>query len=89
MVSHLKYNVIGAVRPKDGKFSSLIMPEMNIDIFQIFIKHMQRYSKNKKMVMVLDNASWHITSKINWGRIKPFFLPPYSPDYNPIERISD
>jgi len=49
---------------------------MNIDIFQIFIKHMQRYSKNKKMVMVLDNASWHITSKINWGRIKPFFLPP-------------
>jgi len=37
--------------------------------------------------MVLDNASWHRTKKLEWGNIEPLYLPPYSPDLNPIERI--
>ena len=33
----------------------------------------------KQIYLVLDNASWH--------HIRPLYLPPYSPDYNPIERL--
>lgn len=86
--SHIRENVIGAVRPKDGKFISLIMPEINTNTFQMFIDEIQQYtSKNKKIIMILDNAAWHKTKVLNWGKIEPFFLPPYSPDFNPIERI--
>ena len=35
--------------------------------------------------MVLDNASWHKTETLRWGTVLPIFLPPYSPDLNPIE----
>ena len=30
-------------------------------------------------------SSWHKSSSINWHHIKPKYLPPYSPDFNPIE----
>ena len=37
--------------------------------------------------MVCDNASWHKSKSLRWGRFEPVYLPPYSPDLNPIERI--
>jgi len=85
--THIKDNVIGAVRPTDGKFVSLIMPFVDTQIFQIFLDEMQQYVSSKKAVMILDNASWHRTKRVRWGKFRPLYLPPYSPDYNPIERI--
>lgn len=35
----------------------------------------------------MDNASWHKTKRLHWHHIQPVYLPPYSPDFNPIERI--
>jgi transposase len=35
----------------------------------------------------MDNASWRKTTSPKWGRFEPLFLPPYSPDLNPIERL--
>ena len=43
-------------------------------------------SSNKQQILILDNASWHKAKSLKWGKIKPFYLPPYSPDFNPIER---
>ncbi|MGO8879815.1 MAG: transposase [Desulfomonilaceae bacterium] len=40
-----------------------------------------------KNPLFLDNASWHRGKDISWGRFQPVFLPPYSPDLNPIERL--
>ena len=37
--------------------------------------------------LILDNASWHHYSGLNWHHITPCYLPPYSPDFNPIEQI--
>jgi transposase len=42
--------------------------------------------------MVLDNASWHKQAVKNLeaqfpNSFKALFLPPYSPDLNPIERL--
>jgi len=86
--AHIKTNVIGAVKPIEGTFISLIMPEMNAITFQIFLDEMQQYiSSNKKVIMIMDNAAWHKAKELKWGRIEPMYLPPYSPDYNCIERI--
>jgi len=39
----------------------------------------------------MDNASWHkteaVTNYINDNNITLLFLPPYSPEFNPIERV--
>ena len=35
----------------------------------------------------MDNASWHKRKTTHWHSWQPMYLPPYSPDLNPIERI--
>ncbi len=42
-----------------------------------------------RSVIIIDNASWHIESNLqdlyDDARVLLRFLPPYSPDFNPIE----
>ena len=64
----------------------------NADSFKKFIKKMLRKAEtNKKILLVLDNVRFHHASvnkeflKSVKDRIELLFLPPYSPDLNPIE----
>jgi transposase len=38
-------------------------------------------------IIICDNATWHKKKSLDWGAFEPVFLPPYSPDLNPIERL--
>ena len=40
----------------------------------------------KRNILILDNASWHKRKSLNWHFFEPLYLPPYSPDFNPIEQ---
>lgn len=60
-----------------------------------FKKHLKKvlhtYKNAPKIIMVLDNVAYHQAKKINkWLEQQPtlelFFLPPYSPDLNAVER---
>lgn len=60
-----------------------------------FKKHLKKvlsvYQKSTKVIMVLDNVQYHHAKKIkrwiaNHPKLELFFLPPYSPDLNAIER---
>jgi len=42
---------------------------------------------DKRQIIVMDNASWHKAKRLNWHHFEPVYLPPYSPDFNPIERL--
>lgn len=41
----------------------------------------------RKVWLVLDNASWHHAKSLQRHHIRTLFLPPYSPDLNPSERL--
>ena len=42
----------------------------------------------KQIHLVLDNAGWHRSPKVVWpANITPRFLPPYSPELNPVEPL--
>ena len=87
---HVRKNVIGAVHPKSGKLVSLIVPHCDGDVFQVFLDTMAEEAPptpGRRCVLVLDNASWHKVKTLNWHHIEPVYLPPYSPDFNPIERL--
>jgi transposase len=60
-----------------------------------FIKHLKKvlfqYRNISKIIMVLDNVKYHHSKKVKeWlmrnPKIEFFFLPPYSPDLNAVER---
>ena len=40
-----------------------------------------------RQLLVMDNASWHKAARLHWHHFEPAYLPGYSPDYNPIERL--
>jgi transposase len=87
---HVRANVVGAVDPMSGKLISLIVPHCDSDVFQVFLdllaKEVPKQS-NRRLCLVLDNASWHKTMRPQWHHIEKVFLPAYSPDLNPIERL--
>lgn len=87
--SHVRQNVIGAVSPASGQLVTLIVPRCDTDVFQVFLDAMSAEVPvgGKRVLLVLDNASWHKTKSLNWHHIEPVYLPPYSPDFNPIERL--
>lgn len=86
--THIRSSVVGAVRVRDGKFTSLIMPFMDSDLFQCFLYELQReVDKGRHNIIVVDNASWHKTKRLDWGVLEPMYLPAYSPDLNPIEEL--
>lgn len=87
---HLRRNVIGAVRPSDGAFSSLVFSHCNTEVFQAFLDILAEEHPQKqgvRQILILDNASWHRSKSLCWHHFEPEYLPPYSPDFNPIERF--
>jgi transposase len=60
-----------------------------------FKKHLKKvlcdYPTAPKIIIVLDNVRYHHAKKLSkWlaaTRIELVFLPPYSPDLNPVERV--
>ena len=62
---------------------------------ETFIEHLQQIkdcNKGKKLAIIVDNATSHKSKKVkaflkNNTEIKLYFLPPYSPEYNPMEII--
>lgn len=87
---HLRRNVIGAVNSQTGQLVSLIVPHCNTDVFQVFLNTMEEEVprvEGRRCCLVLDNASWHKAKALNWHHFEPVFLPAYSPDFNPIERL--
>ncbi|MFH0958459.1 MAG: IS630 family transposase [Pseudomonadota bacterium] len=87
--THLRMNVIGMVGPRKGQFYALEFNHCDTQIFQIFLDHANRdiQFERPRNLLILDNASWHKSKSLKWGRFEPLFLPPYSPDLNPIERL--
>jgi transposase len=86
--------VFGAVRVSDGRLVSCLMNTFNAQTFQIFLSQLVRHKRNgRTMAVVVDNAAWHKGQELRpWleahkNTLRLDFLPPYSPDLNPIERV--
>lgn len=83
-------NVIGALLGKKLIASSFFETNVNSDIFLSWTKHILLPNLPQKSVVVLDNASFHkrqdIKDSITSQKHTLLYLPPYSPDLNPIEK---
>lgn len=87
---HIRQNVIGAVAPQTGALFSLIVDGVDTDVFQVFLDEMAKAVPKRqgvRQLLIVDNASWHRAARVNWHHFEPKFLPGYSPDFNPIERL--
>ena len=62
-------------------------------IMQSVKSFLESLTSDTKILVVLDNASWHkkavrlMSTDKDYAGIEFLFLPPYSPELNPIERV--
>ncbi len=86
--------VFGAVRTADGKIVTAHAAKFNAITFQQFLITLLRHRRRgRKIIVILDNARWHHAKMLApWLKkhrlvLTLDFLPPYSPEFNPIERV--
>lgn len=79
---------------KRPRFLYLFAEVFNAQTFLGFLKEVVRRSRRRKTFLVIDNGPCHNLDESgrawltkNLHRIELFRLPPYSPEYNPIEGV--
>ena len=79
----------GAGCPESGQGCALVLPEVNTEMMNKFLKLLAvQADLNVHVLLIMDNAAWHHSkSLVVPQNITPMFLPPYSPELNPIERV--
>ena len=84
------FTVYGGISELTGKFTFRIYENTSIESFLDFMKLYRTQSKSG-IAFVLDNHSSHRSNvtqdQLDKLDIDVLFLPPYSSEYNPIERM--
>lgn len=82
------FYLYGAVEPRTGDRFFRQLPRLTGECFQIFIDEFSAAFANTLNIMVLDNGRFHhAKSLVIPQNVVLIFLPPYSPELNPIERL--
>lgn len=82
------FYIFSSVSPETGDSFSLFLPEVNTVTMNIYLKQMEKELFGKKIMIIMDQASWHKSDAlIVPSNIQIRFLPPYSPELNPVEKL--
>ena len=78
----------GAVEPMTGESFFLIMPYCNTDCMKVFLQQLCDQYPEDQLILVCDGAAWHKAKALAVpDNIRLMFLPPATPEMNPIEQI--
>ena len=86
--------LFGAVNLQGGQMMAHFNPMFEAQSFLAFLQGLlRRRARGRKMMLITDNAAYHRARGLaGWLRqhrdvLELLFLPPYSPELNPIERV--
>jgi transposase len=90
--NRLSKTLFGALNLRTSRFYWKQADAGNSQQFIMFLYQLHQSWPDKKLIIILDNGSIHKSKKVQkfilkHGWVKLFYLPPYSPEYNPIERF--
>lgn len=91
--NRFKISVFGSVNIEDGRFVYCMKSIFNAETFLEHLNQIIQYRTKKKILLIVDNARYHHAKILqpwlekNKRIIEFLFLPPYSPELNPIERL--
>lgn len=76
------------VAPHTGEAFSLLLPEVNTDMMNIYLNELASAFDEKTIILFMDQAGWHRAKNLKVpDNITINFLPPYSPELNPVEKL--
>ena len=66
----------------------LVLPYCNTDCTNVFLRELSKQYDNDMILLCCDGAAWHKSKTLCVPEnIVLFFIPPYTPEMNPIEQI--
>ena len=78
----------GAVEPVTGENCFLVLPSCNTVCMNLFLNHLSNQFPDDIILLCCDGAAWHKSDSLSVpDNIRLFFIPPYTPEMNPIEQI--
>ena len=87
-LGYQNFYVYGAANPTSGKKFILLLPNVNTACMNVFLEEFALELGDKKAIVIMDGAGWHKSKDLLVPKnIIPVFLPAYSPELNPIERL--
>jgi transposase len=82
------FDVYGTVEPTTGESFFLELPYLNTANFQIFLNEFADHDQDTLNLVLMDNGSCHKANSLMIpSKVVCLFLPPYSPELNPLERL--
>jgi len=90
--THQKLHGFGALNVVTGQLHRRFAPRLTTVYFQRFGQQLLRAYPHVLVVLILDGAPWHRSASLGafiatHPRLGLCFLPPYSPDLNPVEPV--
>lgn len=74
--------------PRNGENFFWFLPWVNTESMNFYLEQLSLAYPNDRLVMIMDQAGWHKSAGlIVPDNIEIIYLPPYSPELNPIERL--
>ncbi len=82
-------HLFAAVRPATGEGFALVLPQVSTAGMNAFLaRFAAKLDGDEHAVMVLDRAGWHTARRLVVPpKVTLVWLPPYSPQLNPVERL--
>ncbi len=78
----------GAVEPLTGDSFFLVLPSCNTECTSLFLSELSKQYPDNMILLCCDGAAWHKAKQLEIpDNIVLFFIPPYTPEMNPIEQI--
>ena len=80
--------LFGAFSPLTGSSLLLDMPYCDTECFEVFLNELSKQQPDEYKILFLDNGAFHKAKRLVIpNNIALCFLPPYSPELNPAEKI--
>jgi len=86
---HEAVYLFGAACPERDAACGLVLPVVSTEAMQLFLDELSGHvATDAHALVIMDKAGWHIAHDLVIPlNITPIFLPSYSPELNPIERL--
>ena len=86
---YLNAYIIGSVCPNHKHAEAIISPYCNSDAMHHHLRQISNATEPDRFaVVIMDRAGWHTTDNIyDMPNLAPLFLPPTSPELNPMEQV--
>ena len=80
--------VFAAVAPSLGRLVTLVLPEANTAMMNLFLEHVSQTFADFFIVMQVDQAGWHRSKALVVpANIRLIQQPAHSPEVNPVEHL--